>query len=115
MARKRMVTRTILTTKATVLCMDTENLTSDYKDVILPRTYKDNEKLFKAVKNAIDTDTYKAVKIEETSSVETLYGMDEQDFINSAKVLDPNTRREIDGIEYDTDDDEEDNEDGTEE
>lgn len=107
MARKRMVTRTILTTKATVLCMDTESLKSEYKDVILPRTYKDEEKLFKAVKNAVDTDTYKAVKIEETSSVETLYGMDEQDFIDNAKILDPNTRREIDGIEYDTEDEEE--------
>ena len=114
MARKRMVTRTILTTKATVLCMDTESLTSEYKDVILPRTYKDDEKLFKAVKNAVDTDTYKAVKIEENSSVETLYGMDEQDFIDNAKILDPNTRREIEGIDYDSDDDEED-EDGTEE
>ena len=114
MARKRMVTRTILTTKATVLCMDTESLKSEYKDVILPRTYKDDEKLFKAVKNAVDTDTFKAVKIEEKSSVETLYGMDEQDFINSAKILDPTTRREIEGIEYDTEDEEED-EDGTEE
>ena len=108
MARKRMVTRTILTTKATVLCMDTESLKSEYKDVILPRTYKDEEKLFKAVKNAVDTDNYKAVKIEETSSVETLYGMDEQDFIDNAKILDPNTRREIEGLEYETDDDEED-------
>lgn len=113
MARKRMVTRTILTTKATVLCMDTESLKSEYKDVILPRTYKDDEKLFKAVKNAIDTDTFKAVKIEETSSVETLYGMDEQDFINSAKILDPTTRREIEGLSYDSDDEDED-EDGTE-
>lgn len=110
MARKRMVTRTILTTKATVLCMDTETLKSEYKDVILPRTYKDEEKLFKAVKNAVDTDTFKAVKIEETSSVETLYGMDEQDFIDNAKILDPNTRREIDGIEYDTEDEEDDEE-----
>lgn len=110
MARKRMVTRTILTTKATVLCMDTNTLLSEYKDVILPRTYKDDEKLFKAIKNAIDTDTFKAVKIEETSTVETLYGMDEQDFINSAKVLDPTTRREIEGISYDSDDDEDDEE-----
>ena len=108
MARKRMVTRTILTTKATVLCMDTESLVSEYKDVILPRTYKDDEKLFKAVKNAIDTDTYKAVKIEEKSSVETLYGMDEQDFIDNAKILDPNTRKEIADMEYDSDEDEED-------
>ena len=111
MARKRMVTRTILTTKATVLCMDTESLKSEYKDVILPRTYKDEEKLFKAVKNAVDTDTFKAVKIEETSSVETLYGMDEQDFIDNAKILDPNTRREIEGLEYKSDDEEEDEDD----
>lgn len=111
MARKRMVTRTILTTKATVLCMDTESLKSEYKDVILPRTYKDDEKLFKAVKNAVDTDTYKAVKIEEKSSVETLYGMDEQDFIDNAKILDPNTRKEIEGLQYDSDEDDEDEDD----
>lgn len=99
MARKRMVTRTILTTKVNVLCMDTVACEPMNKDIILPRTYKDEEKLLKAVKNAVDTEDFKAVKICAQETVETLYGMDEQEFINSAVILDPETRKQLEATE----------------
>lgn len=95
MARKPMVTRTITTTKANVLCMDTERAEALNKEVTLPRTYADEKKLLKAVHDAIDTDTLKAVAVVDSETVETLYGMTEQDFINGATILDPTTRKEI--------------------
>ena len=92
--RKPMVTRTIKTTKCIVLCANVETAECENKEVILPRTYSD-EKLDKAVHTVIDTPSIKAVKVVSSEEVETLYGMDEQDFINNAKVLDKETRKEI--------------------
>lgn len=89
MARAPQVTRTIQTTHASVLCMDIENREPCNKDVILPRTYKDDKALLKAVKKAIETDTLKAVQVVSSNVQETLYGMSEQDFIAHATILPP--------------------------
>ena len=111
MARKRMVTRTILTTKVNALCMDTQTCEACNKDVVLPRTYKDNDKVLKATKSVLDTPTFKVVDIVDVSTVETLYGMDEQKFINESLILDPETRKQLAETE-DTEDDDEDTVDG---
>lgn len=94
MARKPMVTRTIITTKVIVLCLDVNSAEPFNETVTLPRTYKDDKKLLKSVEEVINTDTVKAVHIVDKKEIETLYGMTEQDFINNAKVLDPATRKE---------------------
>ena len=96
MARVPMVTRTMRTTKVNVLCMDLVNAEPVNKDVTIPRTYKDDKKLFKVVQATLDSDELKAVKIVKAVEVETLYGMTEQEFIENAKVLDPETRKTID-------------------
>lgn len=89
MARVPMVTRTIVTTKVNVMCLDVEK-GEPFNDVVtVPRTYKDNETLLKKVKPLIETDTVKAVHIVNTEEIETLYGMSEQEFIEHAKVLPP--------------------------
>ena len=93
MARKPMVTRTITTTKANVLCMDIQNAEPFNKVVTLPRTYKDDKTLMKKVQEVVETDTVKAVHVVDKEEVETLYGMTEQEFIQEAVVLDPETRR----------------------
>lgn len=93
MARKPMVTRTITTTKANVLCMDIQTAEPFNKVVTLPRTYKDDKTLMKKVQEVVETDTVKAVHIVDKEEVETLYGMTEQEFIQNAVVLDPETRR----------------------
>ena len=105
MARKPMVTRTIITTKVNAMCVNLESTEVFNKEVTLPRTYKDEKKLLKAVENVVNNDTEKAVQIVDSSEVETLYGMTEQDFIDSATVLDPKTRKELE--QSATDDDEE--------
>lgn len=89
MARTPQVTRTIQTTHATVLCMDIENREPCNKEVILPRTYKDENAILKAVKKVIETDTLKPVQVVSHMVQETLYGMSEQDFIAHAVILPP--------------------------
>ncbi|MCC8015274.1 MAG: hypothetical protein LIO87_08760 [Eubacterium sp.] len=89
MARKPMVTRTILTTKVNVLCLDVESAEPFNKEVILPRTYADEKKLLKEVQAVVNSDTVKAVHIVDTETIETLYGMGEQKFIDNAEVLPP--------------------------
>lgn len=87
MAREPMVTRTITTTKANVMCLDINIGEPINKSVTVPRTYKDEDSLFKKVKSVIDTDTLKAVHIVDSEVIETLYGMSEQNFIENAEVL----------------------------
>lgn len=99
MARKPMVTRTIVTTKVNALCCDTTKGECFNKSITLPRTYKDEKKLLKEVQKVADTETEKVVQIVDSSEVETLYGMTEQDFIDSATVLDPKTRKELEEAE----------------
>ena len=87
MARIPMVTRTITTTKATVMCLNVVHGEPYTKIVIVPRTYKDDNALLKVVKSIIETDELKAVHIVEKEEIETLYGMSENDFIEHATVL----------------------------
>ena len=95
MARKPMVTRTILTTKVNVLCLDIQSAEPFNKVVTLPRTYKDEKKLLKKVEEVVNTDEVKAVHVVDKGGVETLYGMTEPYFITNATILDPATRKEI--------------------
>lgn len=89
MARTPMVTRTIVTTKAVIMCLDVEAGEPFNKEVTLPRTYKDEKALLKKVRPLVETDTIKAVHVVDTEEVETLYGMTEQEFIENAQILPP--------------------------
>ena len=82
-----MVTRTITTTKAIVMCLDIESGEPCNKSVVVPRTYKDDETLLKKVKEFIETETLKPVHIVGKEEIETLYGMTEQKFIEHAEIL----------------------------
>lgn len=94
MARVPQVTRTIVTTKANVMCLDIEKGEPFNKVVTVPRTYKDEKALLKAVKAVAETDTVKCVHVVESEQVETLYAMTEQEFIEHAKVLPPRPAKE---------------------
>jgi hypothetical protein len=94
MARVAMVTRTMLTTQVNVLCLDTEKVEPFNTDLTLAGTFKDQKGLMKAVSGQIDNDKQKAVKVVSATTVETLYGMTEDDFIKNAKVLPPRTASE---------------------
>lgn len=94
MARVPMVTRTIVTTKVNVMCLNVETAEPFNQVVSVPRTYKDEESLLKAVKKAAETDNIKCVHIVDSEQVETLYGMTEQKFIEAADVLPPRNKEE---------------------
>ena len=87
MARKPMVTRTIQTTRCNVLCLNIVEGEPFNKEIILPRTYKDEKSMMKVVEKVINTEDVKAVHIVHTEVNETLYGMTEQEFIAAARVL----------------------------
>ena len=87
MARIPMVTRTIQTTTANVLCLNIKEGEPFNKEVVLPRTYKDEKSMMKVVEQLINTDDVKAVHIVHAVVDETLYGMTEQEFIAAARVL----------------------------
>lgn len=87
MARIPMVTRTIQTTTATVLCLNIKDGEPFNKEVVLPRTYKDEKSMMKVVEKAINTEDVKAVHIVHTEVNETIYGLTEQEFIAAARVL----------------------------
>ena len=95
MARTPMITRTIQTTKANVLCLNIVEGEPFNQVVALPRTYKDEKSLMKQVELAINTDSVKAVHVVDTKVEEALYGMPEADFIAVAKLL---PRKESTGI-----------------
>lgn len=94
MARVPMVTRTIIATKANVMCLDVQTGKPCNHVVTVPRTYKDDEALMKKVRPLIETETLKAVHIVDKEEIETLYGMTEQEFIEHAKVLPPRNTTE---------------------
>ena len=94
MARKPMVTRTINTTTAKVLCLNVETGESFEKEVTLPRTYKDDKKVLELAKENVDTEIVKAVHIVSTTVNEVRYGMDEQKFIDNAEVIPALTKNE---------------------
>lgn len=87
--RKPMVTRTITTTEVELLCVDIEKSETLTKTVTLPRTYKDEKSILKRISENGALDSVKPVHVISTTTHETLYGMTEDEFINTAKVLPP--------------------------
>lgn len=87
MARKPMITRTIKTTKVTVLGMDIVTAEPENRTVVLARTYPNMEKLLAAAKAAAETETYKVVHVASAEVIEQLYGMPEQQFVELAQPI----------------------------
>lgn len=96
MARTPMVTRTIQTTKANVLCLNIVEGEPFNKVVTLPRTYKDENAMLKVISKMIDNDEVKAVHVVDSYVEETLYGMSEQRFIDLAQVMPPRNAAKAD-------------------
>ena len=93
MARVPQVTRTIPTTRVQVFCVNTEDRSTFEQFVTLPRTYKDDEKIMKALEKVFEGEPVKPVSILSLEVHETLYGMTEVEFLKYAKVLPPRTQK----------------------
>lgn len=95
MARRSIITRTIIGTQVTVLGLNTETAEPENRTYVLSGKLEDEKKALKTVKKLYDTDEYTNVKIVDTQSVNKLYGMWEEDFIANAFELDPSTRKPL--------------------
>jgi hypothetical protein len=95
--RKRMVTRTIVSTDVTVICLNIETAEPSDETYTIAGQYeqKDFDKLLKKLKSKYDTDTVKLVSIVSVDKHEEVYGMTEDDFMAQAKKLD-DKRKPID-------------------
>lgn len=93
MARQPQVTRTIQTTKCNVLCIDLANEQPFTKEVILPRTYKDERSMMKKIKPIVENDNVKAIHVQNFTVESTLYGMTEEEFISVAHILPARTSK----------------------
>lgn len=107
MARKPMVTRSFEVTKVNVMMCNTITAEVHNKEFEVPRTYKDNDKLLKVVKEMVETDSDKVVTIVDKSIATKLFGMSEADFLKNAIELDPETRKVLETDDEDEDEDEE--------
>lgn len=87
MARKSMITRTITTTCVKALALNLDTHENETITVILPRTYKDDKALEKALNKAKVPAGLKPVLVLSSEVVESLYGMTDEDFIAAAEVL----------------------------
>lgn len=87
MARVPQVTRTIKTTRALVKAVDVENDKMVNLEFVLPRTYKDDNAVLKAIAKVHSNDNLKIVKVMSKEVEEALYGMTEAEFISAAHII----------------------------
>lgn len=93
--RKPMVTRTIISTSVTALCVNPQTAETFEQEFTLTGKILEKDKVLKKVSKLYNTEDCSIVAIRELKEVNELYGMDEADFIKGAKILDPSTRKEI--------------------
>ena len=91
MARKRMVTRTVEQTTASVMTLDIVTAEVQIKEWTIGGSYENDNELLSKLKKIFETDTLKLVHIESKVEQELLLGMEEDEFIRLAKVLPPRT------------------------
>lgn len=90
MARKRMVTRTIIQTTAEVMCLNVTTAEVTINTYTVGGSH-DSDSALKALKPLYETDELKLVAVQDYHEDELLLGMDEDEFIRLAKVLPPRT------------------------
>jgi hypothetical protein len=93
--RKPMITRTIISTSITALCVNPQTAETFEQEFILIGKIADEGKALKRVSKLYNTDDCTIVAIRNLKEVNELYGMDEADFIAGAKILDPVKRKKI--------------------
>ena len=92
MAKVPMVTRTIKTTRAIVLCLDIDSGEPCNRAFTLPREQKNEKQILKAITPMLkDEPNIKPVHVVETIINEQLYGMTETDFLTHAAPITKST------------------------
>lgn len=94
MAKAKMVTRTVQTTRAKIMCVDIAEEKPYNKEFILPGVYKNDTHILKKVSKIVDDANNKAVAVLSADVQTDLYGMTEDKFIEAAEVLPPRKTKE---------------------
>lgn len=94
-----MVTRTVKVTEANVMCLDVERGEPFNERVTISGVFDNPEKLLKACKDVVDTESIKVVAVVEKKEIEKLYGMTEQAFISFAEILPPRNGKDNEAAE----------------
>lgn len=89
MARPRMVTRTITTTKAVLLMVNKTTSQVFDKEVVMSGEFEAEEDVEKRATKLFNSAESKVVAVKTFSTEEKLYGMSEEKFIEIAEVLPP--------------------------
>ena len=77
----KMITRTFRTQEVTVMTMDVTTNATESMSLTLPHVLPDNDKILKAAKKKLDTDTIKVVYVIGSEVKEQLRGVDEEKFL----------------------------------
>lgn len=90
MARVPVITRTITTTKVEMLAVNLDSKSTETVEVILPRTYKDEQAMLKMANKRNENQSLKYVAVIGTSTVESKrWGMTEEEFIDKGHEFPP--------------------------
>lgn len=96
--RKPMITRTITSLLVTALCVNPQTAETFERKFTLNGKIADNlenSEVLKKISKQYNTEECTIVAVRNIKEIIELYGMDEEDFIAGAKILDPATRKEI--------------------
>lgn len=89
MARKRMVTRNIMVSTVTVLCVDLDTAQTVVKEFTwLGKGQYTRQGLLADLQAKHETDSLKLVQVQKVVSEEKRYGMTEEDFLALAQPID---------------------------
>ena len=99
--RKPMVTRTIISTQVTALCVNPQTAETFEQEFTLTGKIADKDKVLKKVSKQYNTENCTIVAIRELKESNELYGMNEADFIKGAKILDPVKRKVVEPVPTD--------------
>ena len=84
MARKRMVTRTLISTELTILCLDVETGEPMNRKFIVTGKFNNDEAALKKAKQTYESTTLKLVHVVNSEQMKLQYKMDENKFIANA-------------------------------
>lgn len=88
MARKRVITRTIESTKYEVMALNVETAEVLKLEFCTSEKAETEEKMLKKLQRIVKESEIKLVKILESETIEQLYEMSEEDFISYATPID---------------------------
>lgn len=94
--RVPMITRTIQSTTAKVMCLDVTTGSTTIQEFKLPRTYKDSKAILKALADK-NTDTMKLVHVVDSTVTDQLYGMPESKFMEVAEPINKVSGETVEG------------------